>query len=294
MGMMDEVKTKKKLKAAETWFNMAETAKTQEKQVEYYTKSLDYNPYNAEAWFRKGRVLEKMGRFNDAQRSFDHAIEIDPDYQGLIGKTDTFEPTIDSESEQFSDSDEFEIIHPPAESEDEWVTEKAENQSIGFTPPVGEESIFSGLGRDEEDESFDDNTFVGPETREDGFSQEIPTQDEEEITFAAVSGVEREEESSEEVVSPISTKEEITGSIIGSEPETATVSDSFLTSDTSAGKAEKDMQMPGSDISRTGNPGISGSESGQMDIRIPPNEMIKFWLVGIVAIVIAFKLLEFI
>ncbi|KXS40727.1 MAG: hypothetical protein AWU59_2421, partial [Methanolobus sp. T82-4] len=38
MGMMDEVKTKKKLKAAETWFNMAETAKTQEKQVEYYTK----------------------------------------------------------------------------------------------------------------------------------------------------------------------------------------------------------------------------------------------------------------
>ncbi len=294
MGMMDEVKTKKKLKAAETWFNMAETAKTQEKQVEYYTKSLDYNPYNAEAWFRKGRVLEKMGRFNDAQRSFDHAIEIDPDYQGLIGKTDTFEPTIDSESEQFSDSDEFEIIHPQAEQKDEWVTEKAEDQSIGFTPPVGEESIFSGLGNSEEDESFDDNTFVGPETREDEFSQEIPTQDEEEITFAAVSGVERDEENSEEVVSPISSKEEITGSIIGSEPETAPVSDSFLTGDTSAGKAEKDMQMPGSDISRTGNPGVSGSESGQVDVRIPPNEMIKFWLVGIVAIVIAFKLLEFI
>ena len=158
MGMLDDVKSKKKQKAAENWTKMADSAKTTEKQIEYYTKSLDVDPYNAEAWFKKGKALEKVGRFEEAKKSFDLAIEIDPDYQGLIGgshgssaemsnahfmeedayEPETAEPVIEEEMMEEESIPEPEIIHTePEEISDESIS--------SYSPPVGDESVFSNV-----------------------------------------------------------------------------------------------------------------------------------------------------
>ncbi|WP_321429008.1 tetratricopeptide repeat protein [uncultured Methanolobus sp.] len=158
MGMLDDVKSKKKQKAAENWTKMADSAKTTEKQIEYYTKSLDVDPYNAEAWFKKGKALEKVGRFEEAKKSFDLAIEIDPDYQGLIGgshgssaemsnahfmeedayEPETAEPVIEEEMMEEESISEPEIIHTePEEISDESIS--------SYSPPVGDESVFSNV-----------------------------------------------------------------------------------------------------------------------------------------------------
>ncbi|MDW7731943.1 MAG: tetratricopeptide repeat protein [Methanolobus sp.] len=302
MGMMDEVKTKKKLKAAETWFNMAENAKNEEKQIEYYTKSLDANPYNAEAWFRRGRVMEKMGRFNDAQRSFEHAIEIDPDYQGLIGKrTDSFEPSVSSgQNQEFTDFTASEDVYQETETDGEWVTENFGNEDNGFTPPVGDESIFADLGSDQEEERAHDTFSFGGTISDDDISKDMPHEAEQEMTFTAISGMnEEEEEKYEEVVAPVSDEKESNGSIITSEADMPSVSDVQVQSTPTIRKEEKKaVKMPETDRTHTKN--MTGFRAGEaesnrtVDVRIPLNETLRFWAVGIVAIIIAFKILEFI
>lgn len=305
MGMMDEVKTKKKLKAAETWFNMAENARNEEKQIEYYTKSLDANPYNAEAWFRRGRVMEKMGRFNDAQRSFEHAVEIDPDYQGLIGKrTDSSEPSVSSGQNQgFTDLTADEDVYQETGTDDVWVTESFGSEDNGFTPPVGDESIFTDLGSGREEEKAHDTFSFAGAISDDDLSEDMPHKAEPEVIFAAVSGMkdddEEEIEEYEEIVAPVSNGKESSGNIITSEPDIPSVADMQVQGTPTAGKEEK-KAVKLTEPDRTYSENRTGFVAGgierdrTMDVRIPLNETLRFWAVGIVAIIIAFKILEFI
>ncbi|WP_167848785.1 tetratricopeptide repeat protein [Methanolobus halotolerans] len=304
MGMMDEVKTKKKLKAAKTWFEMAENARTPDKQIEYYTKSLDANPYNAEAWFRRGRVMEKMGRFNDAQSSFDHAVEIDPDYQDMIGKkTDSLEPLISSgENHDISEVTIADDTYSEAETYEELVTDNPENEETVFTPPTGDESIFSSRSSNQEEENKDDTTFFGEATENSRFSQATSQEAGHEVTFAAVSGVkvEREEEEEEEVAASFSDTGENTENIITSDTRPETACEQALREQTAHPAREEIREIEGTGSDRSHSNNITSFEAGEsdvsknVDIRIPLNETIKFWIVGIVAILIAFKLLELI
>ncbi|WP_406656667.1 tetratricopeptide repeat protein [Methanolobus sp. ZRKC2] len=296
MGMMDEVKTKKKLKAAETWFKMAENAKTEEKQIEYYTKSLDANPYNAEAWFRMGRAMEKIGHFNDAQKSFDHAIEIDPDYQGLIGrKTNSVESSeFSGETNDFPELSEVEDTYQTAETDDEWITENPESENTGFNPPIGDESIFSGIGSNNEEEVAHDtfsSAVAAPD--DDNLSKNMVHEAEQEMTFTTTSGME------EEAVAPVSGNETAFRSVNTSDPVSSYVSD--VKEEASLPKSEE-MEIPAkkskpdrlyTESATVSETGVSGGIN-IVDIRIPLNETLRFWLIGIVAIIIAFKILEFI
>ncbi|SDF84974.1 TPR repeat-containing protein [Methanolobus vulcani] len=165
MGMLDDVKSKKKQKAAENWIKMGDSAKTLEKQVEYYTKSLDIDPYSAEAWFKKGKALEKMGHFEEAKKSFDLAIEVDPDYQGLIGATAGSSASVNSAP--LVEKDVYEAETPPTPiieeeimeeellSEPEIVTpsEPSDEGVSSYRPPVGDESIFSNVISDDDSDN---------------------------------------------------------------------------------------------------------------------------------------------
>ncbi|MBN2111026.1 MAG: tetratricopeptide repeat protein [Methanosarcinaceae archaeon] len=292
--MMDEVKTKKKLKAAENWFRMAENAKTPEKQIEYYTKSLDANPYNAEAWFRKGRTMEKMGLFNDAQRSFDHAIEIDPDYQRIIGqRTDTFEPSASTgRSPELSDVTTDSDLERGIGRDEDRVIEGMEKEDTGFAPPAREKSIFADLGPEQEEESVHKISSFDKEASKADLPVESSDEAEQEIKFAAVSGVKKEKE---EMFLSDNNEEENAGTIIAPESDTSPVTDAQVQGKP-AGKEEKKFvseTLAGSSYNESMKAFGTGTPDSirTMDIRIPLKETLRFWLVGIVAIIIAAKIL---
>ncbi|WP_340818847.1 tetratricopeptide repeat protein [Methanolobus sp. WCC4] len=356
MGMLDDVKAKKKQKAAENWMKMADSAKTIEKQIEYYTKSLDIDPYNAEAWFKKGKGLEKLGRFEEAKKCFDLAIEIDPDYQGLIGrKYDSGaahavpsvpaveENTFVSEPSVVEDT---EFVREPAapvmaeknEPEEEWVTEtpgpvaeeseiSGENDVSSFNPPMGDESAFSDTfaGDDEdngsptfiedEDDQEDENVFGA------GSSEgSVAAQVEEASMFAGHFTPEPEEETMEKTNEPEDTfsstpapvQEEAPSAfsyekeediIQMEEPETPVydvigtpssgMPQASIEEETASG-FDRSASAEGSTISGSvassaviagaGNIPVSGE--GPVDIRIPLNEAVKFWAIGVAAMLV--------
>ncbi len=323
MGMLDDVKSKKKQKAAENWMKMAESARSMDKQIEYYTKSLDIDPYNAEAWFRKGRVLETLGRFEDARKCFDLAIEIDPDYQGLIGKKDEISPS----NEIPVENDPGFVPKPPIpatndanEAEEEWITETPEplveeervipqeNNYIRegdhfFKPPAGDESIFSGVVHDEKneetnEEDHDDEIVFGGRSPE-------PDADMGEHGFQKSGNAEDKDESVEE-------KQETVFTVPGSTSENTSFSSSMADenvigrsepSDPSRENINSPSAPSSEEVSMRGDSGttstvdasspaissqgtVAAKGNGIVDIRIPLNEAIKFWAIGIVAMLI--------
>jgi Tfp pilus assembly protein PilF len=57
-GIYDEM-TEEKIegKTAEEWFDLARKAKEPKKEIKYYTKGLELDPKNADAWNNKGTAL---------------------------------------------------------------------------------------------------------------------------------------------------------------------------------------------------------------------------------------------
>ncbi|SFM16452.1 tetratricopeptide repeat protein [Methanolobus profundi] len=350
MGMLDDVKAKKKQKAAENWMKMADSAKTIEKQIEYYTKSLDVDPYNAEAWFKKGKGLEKIGRFEEAKKCFDLAIEIDPDYQGLIGRkyesnaahavssepvveetAFISEPSIDEDTE-FVQEPVTPVLAEEKEPEEQWVTETPEyfREETGaqepddnsFRAPMGDESAFSDVftGDDEDngsptfmEEAEEENVFGASSYGEQKAAQEAEASvfaghftpepedevqemvNEPEDTFSAPSSPVQEEAPSafsydENVVQssePEVPASDVTGSssigvsqtTIRDEPVSSSVPSSSNDGSVISGSVASAGVMAGA-----GKVAVSGD--GPVDIRIPLNEAIKFWAIGVASMLI--------
>jgi hypothetical protein len=346
MGMLNEVKSKNKLKTAHNWLKMAENAKTPEKEVEYYTKALDAYPYNAEAWFRKGRVLEKMGNFEEAKRCFDLATEIDPDYQGLVAKKQyvTAHDVDYSKSSVFPENrslNNVPIAEKPEEQpeslpEKRWVVEEYAKSDSVYKPPTDGESIFSGLRAKENDlpeidaypehpyfseilmekaqddkitlseEFLDENILqedmnsgagirdvrsnaVSASPSEKGFWNESPVQFKEEPTLNSMGNT--EVDSWESKIKPVKQAK--------LKPMENRQADS-LENNTIPVKQVKlkppEETKPKSPYMET-QPAALDFENGglqDMDIRIPMSETLKFWAVGIVAMLIAFKVMSYI
>jgi FOG: TPR repeat len=353
MGMLDDVKSKKKQKAADNWMKMADSAKTLEKQIEYYTKSLDIDPYNAEAWFKKGRGLEKLGRFEEAKKSFDLAIEIDPDYQGLIGKkyesTASPAPSV-VEDVSFVSTRPAPVVADENGTDEQWITETPESVvaeepviadegelkeefEYSFRPPVGDESIFSNVISKETDDNGSPSILREEEEEEDvfGSSSEEPSvgsepeiisgdnyaddkEDDEASLFAASVPAEVKEETvdeREDTFSPtpapvteepssfssdenvIRSREPVTSATESvSAPSAAVIPDSKPEQKETSYNAVGSGKSPAISGYVPSSGAIAGSKSVAsqgvevVDIRIPLNETIKFWAIGIVAMLI--------
>ena len=347
MGMLDDIKSKNKQKAAEKWMQMGDSAKTTEKQVEYYTKSLDIDPYNAEAWFKKGKSLEKLGRFEDARKCFDLAIEVDPDYQGLIGGF--YKPSADVPATPLVEEEMYEVETPEFTPEpisepvieDEMMTEEfisepgivedeASNEGVSsYRPPVGDESIFSNvisgddddngspsLGEPEENvfrSSYDSpkdtehEVISGSTSVDDADGSSVFSAPEPSVApFQTVAEEETEplEESRDTFSSPVVPAPEepspsnmpdenvIRGpEPVRSEPDTissAPVNEPASTRVVSSAPRVSESpkkQAAGYDNSSTlaGSKPAAFSGADIVDVRIPLNEAIKFWAIGIVA-----------
>jgi tetratricopeptide (TPR) repeat protein len=107
MGFIDDIKSKKKQKEAENWFNMGIKSQDPEKKLNYFTKSLEINPNNVSAWVKKGKILEEMGKFDEAKNSYERANFLDPSLDIHIKKAGSYKENISitetvSEQEQHS------------------------------------------------------------------------------------------------------------------------------------------------------------------------------------------------
>ncbi|MCQ6962886.1 tetratricopeptide repeat protein [Methanolobus chelungpuianus] len=345
MGMLNEVKSKNKIKAAQNWLKLAENAKTPEKQVEYYTKALDANPYNAEAWFRKGRVLETMGSFEEAQRCFDLATEIDPDYQGLIGKKQySAEPAADypessvfpenqNEDDAFMESELEEeltgeavegFMEEPGESFEGETHEQAGKERMaeetgwsgsGYKPPVGEESIFSNLGRRENEEAVRDTEMISSHSTSGDMQlvQETEIMPREENAYgntlqADAGPMAKAEAAVTGIVQSGSEgtgfwKEEAADSGKEAQPRFANAGERSLKTGLDE-KKKRPVKQPAKGPEGTRPQGqsretqtvasVTKEDMQIMDIRIPMSETLKFWAVGIVAVIIALKVATYI
>lgn len=70
------------VKTAEEWFDLARKAKEPKKEKKYYTKGLELDPKNADAWNNKGTALcIHLERYEEAIECYDEAFEIDPNFE---------------------------------------------------------------------------------------------------------------------------------------------------------------------------------------------------------------------
>lgn len=319
MGMLNEVKSKNKIKAAQNWLKLAENAKTPEKQVEYYTKALDANPYNAEAWFRKGRVLERIGNFEEAQRCFDLATEIDPDYQGLIGKKQyNTEPSADYlESSVFPENQTTDDAFMESELEEELAGEEGWSGS-GYKPPLGEESIFSNLGKHENEEAVQHAEPIRSDITPGNMkmAQEAQVVPREETAYGNTLQQDAEPATKTEAIATDVTQPVSDGTDFWKGGDVEAVNKEH--SRPMSGSGERSLKADLADKktrpvkqSRPKGPeeakpqsqfkeaqpvaAVTPKEEMQiMDIRIPISETLKFWAVGIVAVIIALKVATYI
>lgn len=328
MGMLDDVKSKKKQKAADNWMKMAASAKSVEKQIEYYTRSLDIDPYNAEAWFKKGKALESLGIFEKAKKCFDLAVEINPDYQGFIGNK--YQPAAAPEVHDSGDADESDIIPMSSENsvfpemEDEpgpspaGDTIQDQRSDYSFTAPQGDESAFGSLLAEDDDEvsvpaeESDDvlqNEYSSRSSlpASDAVPDEEPASDNETDNlfddsvpvFAAVSsGIENKAASlpAEDSPESFSSKDnDMSGSVLsgettgnqqtqetaypkGAEAESVRKTDAYSKEKLpSKAVVSEAVIRPAAAINSGGEP---------VDVRIPLSEAIKFWAIGIIAMLI--------
>jgi hypothetical protein len=346
MGMLNEVKSKGKIKAAQNWLKLAENAKTPEKQIEYYTKALDANPYNAEAWFRKGRILEKMGNFEEAKRCFDLATEIDPDYQGLVGKkqygseapADYGENSVFPENRMPEDVSLAEELEEQPENllEKRWIVGEYVKSDSLYKPPADGESIFSGLRTKEnnlpEMDAHPEDPYLSEipmgKAQDDEITLSIEVSDESILQEDMDSGVGIKDTRENAVSSPSSEKgfweespvefKEESGlnsmektEVNSWESKIKPVKQAKLKSmENRQGDSLENNTIPAKQAKlkppeetkqkypyMETQPNALDFENGglqDMDIRIPMSETLKFWAVGIVAMLIAFKVMSYI
>lgn len=60
--------------------------KNLEKQIDYYTKCLELDPNNLDAWYNKGFALAVLKKYEKAIRCYDKALGINPKTVGVWNK----------------------------------------------------------------------------------------------------------------------------------------------------------------------------------------------------------------
>jgi len=65
----------------DSWLALARHEKDKSKMLEYFTKHLESNPTDAEAWHEKGLVLRELGKNKDTMTCYDKALEVNPEFR---------------------------------------------------------------------------------------------------------------------------------------------------------------------------------------------------------------------
>jgi hypothetical protein len=300
MGFIDDIKSKKKQKEAENWFNMGIKSQDPEKKLNYFTKSLEINPNNVSAWVKKGKILEEMGKFDEAKNSYERANFLDPSLDIHIKKAGSYKENISitetvSEQEQHSKE---EMQHLPENQNISGIfpvetdSDTHREEAISFTPPEGEESLFSNMKKNEASvpeqknetiekekkslNSIDETTyeniyseFVEDENNDIGHTGNKLEQDTlvitphfnektEKRTQMDVISVSEENRHTNKILTDVAEKAKTT-------PEKASIISSYV-----------------------------DFEGKNANLHIPLSETLKFWLVGAIVLLILYLLIHFI
>lgn len=298
MGLMDDVKSKKKQKEAENWFNMGVKSQDPEKKLDYFSRSLELDPNNVSAWLKKGRILEDMGRFDEAKRSYDRATLLDPSLDIRVKKTNSFPeeninvPDMAREQTQYVQEeiqytpDEGDHLPEASEEETESFRVEGTEEVVSFTPPQGEESVFSNIRKTDVAVSEEENELIPTDTEslESSGVISFTSPDQEIVPDNKVSGQNVPDRIEETLSDPRS-----------SEPKIANAAKKDITPifdkkpsavNASAIDREKRQIQP----EKTGISSYVDMEGKNANLRIPLSETIKFWLVGAVVLLVLYLL----
>ncbi|MFA0822822.1 MAG: tetratricopeptide repeat protein [Methanomethylovorans sp.] len=295
MGLMDDVKSKKKQKEAENWYSMGIKSPDPEKKLEYFTRSLELEPNNVSGWVKRGRILEDMGKFDEAKRSYDRATLLDPSLDISIKRTNSFTendristpeyiPTqpeyIQDETEYIEEEEQHLATESPAETDYYEAEETEEVES--FTPPQGEESIFSNIREKEsfvvEDEI--ENVSMDTESAKSSGSISFAPPDEEIVPDNNLPR-QNTSEITNETVAATSLAEQKKDDVIKRE-RTPTFNKRPASNNYPVRDSEKKEVQPGT--SRISS--YVEMEGKNTNLRIPLSETIKFWLIGAIVLLV--------
>lgn len=290
MGLMDDVKSKKKQKEAENWFNMAIKSPDLERKLDYFTRSLELEPNNVSAWLKRGRILEDMGRFDEAKRSYDRASLLDPALEIHTKKVNPIPEedrviapnTVEEETQYIQEErqyveDEEEYLPTTSEKSTGSYRVKETEEIVSFIPPKGEESLFSNMKKtdasipDEESETVEINPEI---VKSSGV-----------ISFGD-SSVEVVPEKIQDSVATKQLLEPKNDEPIKQRDTTVTFDRKETISKIPVASSEKSEIL----TEKAGVPPYVDVGKENVDLRIPLSETIKFWLVGAVVLLILYMI----
>lgn len=298
MGLMDDVKTKKKQKEAENWFNMGIKSQDPEKKLDYFTRSLELDPNNVSAWLKKGRILEDMGKFDEAKRSYDRATLLDPSLDIRVQKANSFSeeninvPDMTREQTEYARE---EIQYTPSEGdylpeapEEETESYRAEEteEVVSFTPPQGEESLFSNIRKTEVPASEEENDLISTYPESVKSSEVISfNRPEPEIVPDDNVPVPRQNvpDKINETVVITSSPEPKSDNTIKRDIPTTSGKNPTPGNTSAISKERKQIQMEKAGISS-----YVEMDGKNANLRIPISETIKFWLVGAIVLLVLY------
>lgn len=305
MGLMDDVKSKKKQKEAENWFNMGVKSQDPEKKLDYFTRSLELEPNNVSGWVKKGKILESMGKFDEAKKCYDKATFLNPSLDIPLKKTSSpeeenrvFAPDAVKEETQYVQENIQDTIgeseYSPAISAEETESKTFEEaeEVVSFTPPLGEESLFSNMRNNETTLPEEENEIIEVNPEPVRSSGVIGSED---LAVEVIPGKGEEvKESTPERVQDNTVPAQFTKPKSDRAIELQDVNPAFdknrTESQISADSNEKIMKM-------TEKAGISSyieMEGKNANLRIPMSETIKFWLVGALVLFVLYMIIRLI
>jgi hypothetical protein len=296
MGLMDDVKTKKKQKEAENWFNMGIKSQDPEKKLDYFTRSLELDPNNVSAWLKKGRILEDMGKFDEAKRSYDRATLLDPSLDIRVQKANSFSeedinvPDMTREQTeyvreeiQYTPSEGDYLPEAPEEETESYGAEETE-EVVSFTPPQGEESLFSNIRKTEVLASEEEKDLIStyPESVK---SSEVISFNRPEPEIVPDDNVPRQNvpDKINETVVITSSPEPKSDNTIKRDVPTTPGKNPTAGNTSAISKERKQIQMEKAGISS-----YVEMDGKNANLRIPISETIKFWLVGAIVLLVLY------
>jgi hypothetical protein len=303
MGLMDDVKSKKKQKEAENWFNMGVKSQDPEKKLDYFTRSLELEPNNVSAWLKKGRIFEDLGKFDEAKKCYDRATLLDPSLDIRVKKTNSapeenmviVPDTVKEEKQyvqekiQYTQDDEEHFPVTSAAETDSYEVEETE-ETVSFTPPQGEESLFSNIRKNEASIAEEEKEIIltdlesvkssgvisfshpDPEIVPDNnvSGQNVPERINDTVAATPLSGPTSDNAIKREIT-PTFDKKPTAGNTPG------------------IGKETKQIQPE-----KTGISSYVDMEGKNANLRIPLSETIKFWLVGAIVLLALYMIIRLI
>lgn len=296
MGLMDDVKSKKKQKEAENWFNMGIKSQDPEKKLDYFTRSLELEPNNVSAWLKKGRILEDMGRFDEAKKSYDRATLLDPALDIRLKEENSFsqqdigiqdkireQAQYVQEEVQYSPN-ETDYLSENSEGKAEFFVEKGDQEIVSFTPPMGEESLFGNINKNEvfeEEEVKETNEMnIGSVQASEGISFIRP---DEEIAYDNDVSEKNKTGMEDQTVTVDTSSETRTDNEIKREHTPAFDKKPAVRNMPVIEKEKKQIQPEKRRI-----PSYIEMEGKNARLYIPLSETLKFWLVGAIVLLMVY------